>query len=928
MKRKYTGAFWGMAVLIAAVWILGTVLGRNTYVDFPEIYPESALETAEDDEIVRKVDALLASMTEEEMYAMLGGSSSAASERGCGTGYVGGVPRLGVPVLRMWDGPKGVTGSGKYATTSPASELALASSFNEELAYDYGKMTALDNRAEGGNVQLGVQVDHVRTPFFRRSRDSLGEDPYLTSRMGDALSKGVEDHHVISTLKHLTGFSDMFGYNDNVNIDEQTLHEIYLAPYEYILKNGHASAVMTSYNQVNGVRMSENAYLLKTVLRDMWGFDGMVMVDWGGNHALSTHLGLDLEMSLLEYNTRENIEAAIEMGTMSRQDVTDAVRHTLTAMGKAGYLGLVQIAWNGKPMEDTDPPSSIELPVTEGEERICLLEENDRIALESALEGTVLLKNEEKVLPVDKDDDIALIGVLSQYTLAYSNESSFGWLEKMDGVYDEMREILGEDTKITAEIGLDVIGEPISAEFLYTTPECTEHGANLSIDGKTAGTVDTIRRTTGTVDGKPNRTFHNAEDGDALEKGQHAYYTAYLRVPKTDDYELQLLQIGGKVNADIVVDGEEISISGSGESPKWPSSGVVASQEGMNVPGETTKLRLKKGEVYQITVSAEALLEEKDTQFSLNWFRREDREEEYQAAVAAAAEHEKIIFFAYDKGQRKKRGTEETVTQKQSELSEDQQRLLEDVIQAAKKNGNKVIVVLNTMLPIVMDWLDDVDAVMEMWIPGQSGSKAAAWILTGIKNPSGKLPVTFPKTINDTQYGNFAENYKNETTENADYTKGGDGIFTGYRWYQKRNIEPQFAFGYGLSYTEFSYSDLFVEKETDGFRVTFTVTNTGEVTGTEIAQVYLGAAVVPEYVQMPEYKLAAFARVENLEPGESRTVMAKIETKELCYWDVKKDAEEGEEKWTVAEGERILYVGSSSDHLLLEQKIEVTDIVY
>lgn len=903
------------AAVIAAFLFLWT---RETIrPDFPSVYPESALEKISDAEVERKVNALLAAMTEEEVYAMLGGSNSAASAKGYGTGYVGGVPRLGVPVLRMWDGPKGVVGNGGLTTTSPASGPALAASFDEKLAYEYGRMLGEENRSTAGNVQLGVQLDIIRAPFLSKSRDSLGEDPYLAAKMGYAISAGVQDEHVISTIKHLACYGSMFSYSDNVEIDEQSLHEIYLQPFEYVVKNKGAYGVMTAYTDINGQPSSENSYLLKTVLRDMWGFTGMTMTDWGGNGTLTVHMGLDLEMERLEYNTRENIEAAMEAKTMHWEDALNAVRHTLTAMGQAGYLGLVQIGWNGRAAADAEPPASIELTAIEGKEREKMLEKNNEISLKTALEGAVLLKNKDRALPLTPEDDILLVGLLAEHTMNHYYESSYGWLEKMNGVKSPLQQILGPYARITSETGWDVIGEPVPAECLYTTPECTENGVNVIIDSETKMRFDGIRLVTNT------RTYRNASDGTALKNGQKASLTAYLKAPKTGIYELQLLKIGGKAEAEFYISAfaESVPIEGSGISGQWPSNGAIPTEEGMGIPSAVTEVKLEQDQVYQITVEAQAMSEAKDLQLSLNWFVPGYRKKLRDRAVKAAAEHKKVVFFAYDNA--RGRGEDRLLRKNRSslELEEGQLSLLKDVIRSAKEHGNEVIVILNTGLPVTMDWLDSVDAVLEMWLCGQAGGDAAAQILSGVKNPSGKLPVTFPANINDTQFGDFEKNYEADRVNVIDYEKGGSGIFSGYRWYDKAGIEPLFAFGHGLSYTEFAYSGLAVEKEEDGYAVTFTVENVGDVTGTEIAQIYIGAADAPDYVQMAEYALVDFVRMEDLEPGEVRTVRAFVSERAQSYWDVKTDAQEGEEKWVVAE-DRMVYVGASSRKLYLRGRLE------
>lgn len=918
------------AACAAAVFFLAAAISLKTDIEekmgvvhFPEEYPEAELYGISDAEIKEKVDALLKTMTEDELYSMLGGSTSAASMRGYGTGYIGGVPRLGVPVLRMWDGPKGVIGDGNLETTSPASQLALAASFDEDLAFRYGAMTGKENRATAGNVQLGVQVDNARMPFFMRSRDSLGEDPYLTSRMGNKISEGVQSEHVISMLKHFAGYSSHFERSDPVQIDEQTLEEVYFAPFEYIIRQKNALGLMAAWNQLNGKPFYKNPELMKDVLRDRWGFEGFTTVDWRGNEAFSIPYGIDAEMPILTENSRENIEKAIAEGSMTMDDAKEAVRHILTAMGKAGYLNLVKVKKDGTAAADEAPPFAIELPKWTGESRANMLEQDDALALESATKGAVLLKNQDEVLPLQKDDDVLLVGTLAKHTMNYYYECSYGWYAKMTGTYDDLKEIMGTDADVTVSEGLDTEGVPIPEEYLYTSKDCIEHGVNVTIDGVTSEKAQPIL-TTGTIDGKENRTWKNAKNGDALEYGSQVSMTTYLKAPETGIYEMQLLKIGGTVGAAIKTD-VEVSISGSGTNTKWPFTGVVPAQNGMDIPKDTTKVVLLKGKVYKITIEGTAESEDKDLQLSLNWYQPGQREKTYDEAVKAAAEHKKIVFFAYDVGGGDSNSIEKAARRNRSslELSQKQKRLLKDITDVAKENGGKVIVVLNTALPVTMDWLPDVDAVLEMWLSGQSGGKAAAQLLTGEKNPSGKLPITFPNDINDTQLGNYKENYNRERVSNIDHNNGGEGIFYGYRWYDHANITPLFPFGFGLSYTTFAYSDLKISQSGDGYDVTFTVKNTGDVAGTEIAQVYLGAADVPDNIQMADYALAGFARLEGLKPQEAREVTVKVEKRQLSYWDINKTTED---KWTVAQGDRMFYVGASSDDLRLKQQVNVSNL--
>jgi beta-glucosidase-like glycosyl hydrolase len=405
-------------------------------VDFPDIYPESALYKISDEEVSAKVEALLKTMTEEEMYSMLGGARSRNSRWGWGTGYLAGVARLGVPVIRMWDGPMGVIGPGTLQTNSPVQELGLGATFDTDIAYLYGEIVATDNRATAANMQLGSQVDISRDVSTGRSRDTFSEEPLVVAKIGGAEAKAYEDNYVAAVLKHYTAYSS-YNQNQQQEVDLQTLHEVYLAPFDYILNNNYSHAIMSSYNHVNGFYTSASKYLEITVLRDMWGWDGTSMTDWGGNHEMTVGLGTDLEMGSLSRNSRANVEAAIAEGKITyEEDVKTCVRHTLTCMGALGYLNLVQIDANGYAIADPEPPETIELDYLREntQERFDLLDANSEKALQTALAAPVLLKNEGSVLPLKKSDSIGIVGIGGERSVTgHYSEASFGYLGGWSG---------------------------------------------------------------------------------------------------------------------------------------------------------------------------------------------------------------------------------------------------------------------------------------------------------------------------------------------------------------------------------------------------------------------------------------------------------------------------------------------------------------
>lgn len=956
-----------ISVSLAILMGFGISLGEpasvraDPSVDFPDLYPAHKLENIDDEAIKVKVDALIKSMTRDEMYSLLTYAPDSSNTKiGVGAGVVNGVPRLGVPVIRTWDGPKGLVSTNDLESTSPASELALASSFSKDLAYKYGELYGSEVKATAGNVALGVQIDHARAPFFFRARDTLGEDPYLTGVLGSEYAAGVESNNVIATLKHMGAYSSMFHNpilslygnqttQDDIIIDEQTLHESYLAQFLKVIKDGNASAIMSSYNKVNGIPAAANEYMLRDVLREMWGFKGISMPDWGAGMDIGqvfVHKGTDLEMNLNllynmpigRYNTKTNIEAAIMDGEMTWADVETAVTHILTSLGKSGYLGLVVVNEDGTAAVDPTPPDVIELPNLEGSARSALLQENNDIALKIALEGAVLLKNSNNALPVSKDNTIAMIGLTGQYTLTgHYAESAFGWLQAMTSPYENMVNLLGKD-KITAAIGLEIVGQNIPDEYLFVSDGSQSpavNGVTQAVYGGDTIVIPNLELTTGTINGSVNKTYKNSADGTALTKGTSVTLTTYLEAPETGTYGFNLQGIGGTLDAKITVDGEDkeipfraASVTGVQDAhTAWATGSLVPTLEGMNISVSTLSVDLEAGNKYEIVIKAAADSDSKDQQLRLNWFKPGHIEAERAAAIDAAKNNNKVIVFVSDLGNGDQPSSGILKLQRSTlDLDAEQLSLLKDVVRAAKSKGNQVIVVTNTALPITMDWIEDVDAVLNMWLPGQQGGKATAQLLTGIANPSGKLPISYPKTKNDTQFGAVENSYQNPIEVN----KVNEGIFSGYRWYDKQGIDPLFTFGHGLSYTTFAYSDLLVTKTagaTYGYDVTFTVINSGSVAGSEVAQVYLGEAAVPSGIQMANNQLAGFVRIEDLQPGESRTVNVTIDRQSLSYWDKDCDLQTREDgtkdKYVVAMGSRDIRVGSALDDIRLSQQITV-----
>jgi hypothetical protein len=458
---------------------------------------------------------------------------------------------------------------------------------------------------------------------------------------------------------------------------------------------------------------------------------------------------------------------------------------------------------------------------------------------------------------------------------------------------------------------------------------------------------DEINFTTGTVDGEPNKTYlvANADEGTAtaFAAADLPAYTweGYIEAPEDGEYTISYQSIGATANLYIYdEDGETViaNINASGSTRQgcqWYGS-IVPSETGMNI--ETEEVTLEAGKRYRIVAQGCYSVEDKDMQINLSWITPSQKEANLNNAIEAAQTNNKVLVFAYAlAGDSAAADNREDVSLK---LTDDQEEMINTIAAAAHEAGNEVVVVLNNSNQVVMeDWIDNVDGIMDMFYAGQRGGVAVAKLLTGEVNPSGKLPYTVPKTDEDTVITYSDEAWamyqaEADSSSNVKTTIYYEGINTGYKWFDEMGIEPEFDFGYGLSYTTFEYSDLTVtEAEEDGesigYDVTFSITNTGDVAGSEVAELYLGEAEVPDGIQSSVYTLAGYQKVKDIQPGETREVTIHVTERSLSYWNSNLDElierEDGtKDKWTVATGTRTIYVGASSDNLILQQDVDVT----
>ena len=836
-----------------------------------------------------RVDALLARMTLDEKLTLLSGTDEDPATKQYQAGYLPGIPRLGIPSLRLADGPPGVATS--QLSTGMTQTMGVAATFDPGTARANGVVIGRDARALGQDVVLEPFINLHRDPASGRDWNTFGEDPLLTGAMGAATIQGVQSQGVMAQAKHYVAYD---GASGNVVVDEQTLEEIYVRPFADAVDAG-VSSVMCSYNRVNNAAACGNAATLNGVLKGQLGFDGFVTSDWGANHGVDfLAKGLDLEMpgtglggGIPPLFTKDNLKAALAAGTVTLSQVDGAVRRILGQYDRFGLLA-------GHQKHEVTPE-----PVARDEQ----------VVRQTAERAATLLKNDGGALPLDAADlgSLAMIGPGAGQTMATGGggEKSTGRADRWVGTVDAIRRTV-PGARVTYAVGDDMTGTAVPA-------------AALSHDGA-PGLLRTDTAT-GATSVDPVLSFTTAA-GTALPAGGRYTWTGTVTAPETGAYWIDLGELG--TNASVAIDGGTvIRASGfGGAGPRFGTikagdDGVLPTTDGLD--GKRVQVTLTAGP-HALSVATTPDVSGAPTQLHLNWVTPAQQRADEAAAVAAARSARTAVVFAWNTGPYA------------AALPEGQDRLISEVAAA----NPRTIVVVNTHEPFPMPWLGGVRAVLNMWFPGDEGGWATADVLLGRANPAGRLPYTWPAALtqgvaNDPAHPERASRGVNPGTSTpctntasgpgavpdceTDYS---EGIDIGYRWYDRQGLTPLFPFGYGLSYSTFQYRDPHVTRQRDGsLRVTATVTNTGDRTGDEVPQLYLGAPDTrPAGIQFAVRALGAFDRI-TLRPHQSRTVTLTVARRDLSYWSPTTH------RWTLATGTRTVYIGASSRDLRLRTPVTI-----
>ena len=832
------------------MWIAGVILILNGLIS-------CKFHSKNSDQVETKVDVLLAHMTLEEKVDLVSGLGFKTKE----------IKRLGIPEIVMTDGGIGPNRSGK--STNYSATINLAATFDKPLMRKVAENMGEETHITKSNMFLAPMINIIRTPFGGRAFELFSEDPYLTSRMCVEFVKGVQSKDIISCTKVIAVNNQEWNRFDvDVKVSERALQEIYLPGMKAAVQEADTWTVMAAYNSINGDYGCENNHLLNELLKKEWGFTGVVVSDWGGARSTvkMANSGLDLEMPVALYYG-DKLLKAIKEKQVEVKVLDDKVRRLLRIMFKAKLFEKSNVDYG-----PSDTP------------------ERRALALLSAQKSIVLLKNDHHLLPLDKEKmkTIAVIGPNGD--VAQMSGGGSGFLRGNYGIspLDGIKAKTKGKALVSFEQGItpDRVELPIAGPENYFLPNGTpgikaEYFNNRDLKGKPV-----LTRIEKSIDfdwgyGNGNDPGKLGSPDSTIVPVNHwsACWTGKFKSPGEGWFDVGVAADNG---VRLYLDGKKII-------DYWIDSR----------PGrfKITPVKFSANHLYDIKVE---FYENMGSALCKLGIAPIDHTDRLGNAVKLAVKSDLVVLCL---GLNKDMEGEST-DREDLALPAKQLKLVNRIIKA----NPRTIVVLNNATPILMSgWIEKVPAVIEAFYPGQEGGNALADILFGDVNPSGKLPLTLMKRREDaSDFGTYPG-----TKSVADYR---EGIFVGYRHFDKENIEPQFPFGFGLSYTSFEYSDLKIDKpvmeQNDTITISLKVKNSGKMDGDEIVQLYIHDPVAS--VEREVKSLKGFERV-SLKAGESKEVRFKIDKSHLSFYDTPS------KRWVAEPGQFDVLIGSSSRDIRLIQ---------
>jgi len=797
-------------------------------------------------------------MTREEKAALLAGVDD---------WHFHGVPRLGVPSIRVTDCGHGVTlcGSESSPATCLPTGIGMAATWNEDLIESAGRVLGRETRALGCSILLGPKVNLHRHPLNGRSFETFSEDPWLAGLLGGAEIRGIQAEGVGACVKAMSANNQQRDQEKvSSEVDERTLRELYLRVFELAVRTGNPCGIMTAYNRLNGVYCSESAWLIQQVIKDDWRFPGFVVSDWRAVHGPEVYdSGLDLEMpgpgKLLN---RKSVLHALDEGLLSAEELDDKATRILGAILRYGA------------------------PATNADKTGLDTTENRDVAREVAEESIVLLKNEGPLLPLDSRVLRRILVTGPNAAVARlggggsASVTPFYSVSPLQGI----REICGSEVEILYMEGCSLVG---------TMETIVDHFTHAGADGKPAAGLKADFFNSHHPGDSPDASWSVpqvdfswgwASPGPGVMRGTYAVrFSGSLTPPVSGRYRMGVYAQEGCVR---------LTMAGEVLVESWDDAENGNFEESYQTRYFTIERELTAGEPVEI----ELLYGKRAARAGvrLEW-EIPGQTDSVSRAVEQARTADAVIICAglsnlFEGGAHDR----ETI-----EIPAAQKRLIEEI----SRVNPRTVVTLFSGGVLALPWETQVPAILQAWYPGQEGGRALARILFGQVNPSGRLPDSIPRRLEDHA---ALGNYPGDGVS----VKYDEGLFIGYRHFDHAGIEPHFPFGFGLSYTDFVFSE--PQTSTSEWRfgermnVTVQVKNTGTREGKAVVQLYLRPPAAP--LPRPEKELRAFQKI-TLAPGEERPAVFSLGQCELESFDPEIGG------WSVIPGEYTILTGAHSRSL-------------
>ena len=804
------------------------------------------------------IKQLIKDLTLEEKIELLSGFDAWQTNK---------IDRLGIPSIKMSDGPNGVRGdgnSGKSSACFPCA-ISIGSSWNLNLIKTLGEELASEAQLKDVDVLLGPTINIHRHPLGGRHFECFSEDPFLTGKIAIEYVKGVQSKNIAACLKHFVGNDTEFErYTVSSNIDERTLREIYLLPFEMAIKEANAKVVMSAYNKLNNIYCSSHENLLIEILKDEWGFDGYVVSDWGAARDTVENAigGLDLEMPGPAKSWGKNLLTAVNDKAVSENLINDKVKRILNV---ASFCKRFENPIR-KPERDNDSKLK------------------RKLLKDAAQEGMVLLKN-DGILPLKKDiKSIGIIGPNAEKAQIIGGGSATLVPYHESHPVSSFQNNFSEKTIVKSAKGchtyryLPEINKSLTKEngFLVEYFNVTDNSNDFISSKVLRGSKFWI------FEGFAKDIIGTEDRPDIFVKFSCTY------VPDiSGEHAFEIFAIGKSkllINNEEIIDNWTDPLPGDaffahGSSPKRGAS------------------YLEKDKSYQIEIQYKF-----EGNFPAIYIgcQPPDKIDLLDEALNIAKEVDEVILLVGTNSDWETEGNDRV----DFNLPGEQNTLIEKVLEI---NPNAIIV-LNTGSPVDMPWVNKAKSILQSWYAGQEYGDALFEILTGLVNPSGKLPTTFPKHIKDTPA------YSCYPGENLQMSYD-EKLLIGYKWYDRKKIEPLFHFGHGLSYTNFEYSNLRISNsDRNDFTCSFDIKNVGDVSGFEISQCYISFMNCDE--DEPIKKLQGFDKTY-INSGEIKKIEICLDSKSFSTWDIKNH------QWEIKKGVFNILIGSSSNDIKLKDSINL-----